>query len=448
MLAQSGGLHVWGDFPGVTRSQFVEGLATFLIAAGWKLRSRVKAARSGALGGNPSNGNQFEIGGVIYTWRTTINDATPREVKIGASLAASLGNLKKAINREIGAGTDYSGSTIVHPTVSATLSGTTLTLTVRRGGPQGNGTTSTIGTLIGGGFKLLGESPQNQQITVPPAKLSVLAYVFDEWETDAFGNKLACVRLMREANETIATGTRKVRVLTGRRFRVVANRCQFFCYVQGTAADARGSVVCGGVPWVPPQTACAGQITASPSDEAFWLSGDAGLAVQSTPRTVIVRRDHVTQESEFNTGVINDAGGFGSSDAVFNGSTATGGNATGEFRVVSMTPSNTYPDVISAAGGTGALVSRVAWHGNAGMQLEPLIAWGPTSSDPPEIRGQLWDAWIITRQTAAAAADVVKEFDSAKWLAFTDRHKFGTLWLRVPALAPIEIETLRANYAF
>lgn len=68
-----------------------------------------------------SNGETIQIGNVTYTMRTALTSGgQPFEVLIGASLAASLDNLKVAINAGTGAGTEYGSGTYAHPQVTAT----------------------------------------------------------------------------------------------------------------------------------------------------------------------------------------------------------------------------------------------------------------------------------------------------------------------------------------
>lgn len=72
---------------------------------------------------SPSDGDTVVIGDVTYTFKTALTTdpgAVAYEVKIGASAAAALDNLKSAINATAGAGTTYGTGTEAHPLVSAT----------------------------------------------------------------------------------------------------------------------------------------------------------------------------------------------------------------------------------------------------------------------------------------------------------------------------------------
>ena len=74
-----------------------------------------------------SDGEHVHIEGVTYTFKTTLSSpAQTNEVLIGASAAASLDNLKIAINASGGTeGTEYSVGTVAHPLVTATTNANT-----------------------------------------------------------------------------------------------------------------------------------------------------------------------------------------------------------------------------------------------------------------------------------------------------------------------------------
>jgi len=86
------------------------------------------------------------IGSVTYTFKAAPTTVA-NEVKIGADAAATLANLKKAINLTGVSGTDYGSATVIHPTVTAsTLTATTLLLYAKTGGTGGNSLASTEGS--------------------------------------------------------------------------------------------------------------------------------------------------------------------------------------------------------------------------------------------------------------------------------------------------------------
>lgn len=70
-----------------------------------------------------SNGEEVVVDTVTYTMVTALTalpGISTNQVLIGASLAASLDNLKSAINGSAGEGTTYGYGTVAHPTVTAT----------------------------------------------------------------------------------------------------------------------------------------------------------------------------------------------------------------------------------------------------------------------------------------------------------------------------------------
>lgn len=65
-----------------------------------------------------SNNETVTIGSIVYRFRNTLAQAY--DVKIGGSTAATLDNLKAAINASGTAGTEYYAGTFAHPQVTAT----------------------------------------------------------------------------------------------------------------------------------------------------------------------------------------------------------------------------------------------------------------------------------------------------------------------------------------
>lgn len=84
-----------------------------------------------------SDGETVTIGSVVYRMKSTMTQAF--DVKIGASVTATLASLKKAINATGVAGTDYFAGTTAHPLVIASASdATTLTVYSRTYGTANN----------------------------------------------------------------------------------------------------------------------------------------------------------------------------------------------------------------------------------------------------------------------------------------------------------------------
>lgn len=120
-------------------------------------------------GTNVSNGDTVTIAGVVYTFQTTLTNVAGN-VKIGADAAATLDNLKSAINVSAGAGTAYAAATATHPTVAATANtDTTQVVEALAAGSGGNSLTIaessthlTVGAFSGGGANIaLNATAQN-----------------------------------------------------------------------------------------------------------------------------------------------------------------------------------------------------------------------------------------------------------------------------------------------
>jgi hypothetical protein len=89
-------------------------------------------------GTNVANNDTVTIGAVTYTFKTALTPAA-NEVLIGGSAAATLQNLKDAINLTGTPGTQYAAATVIHPTVRAsTITATTLFVVAKTAGTGGN----------------------------------------------------------------------------------------------------------------------------------------------------------------------------------------------------------------------------------------------------------------------------------------------------------------------
>lgn len=100
-----------------------------------------KAAASGTLttAANYSDTTTVVVGGVTYTLLSSLVDAA-NNVKVGANEAATILNLRRAINASGGTpGTDYGTATVANPDASATDDGAhIITVTARKLGAVGN----------------------------------------------------------------------------------------------------------------------------------------------------------------------------------------------------------------------------------------------------------------------------------------------------------------------
>jgi len=69
------------------------------------------------------NNETVTIAGIVYTFKTSINNGVAREVFHGATATDSATNLAAAINAGAGAGTAYSSATVAHKLVASAMNG-------------------------------------------------------------------------------------------------------------------------------------------------------------------------------------------------------------------------------------------------------------------------------------------------------------------------------------
>jgi len=159
----------------------------------------VGAAATGTLTSTaqPANDDTVTIGSQTYTYKTTLTGAAD-EVLLGAAQANSMENLRRAINGDGVAGTNYGTGTVANTDVSATDTGTTVVVTALLGGTGPNSVATTeVGantswggaTLSGGldeNFVILALSELPAQTTAAVGAVTTLGSVVAE-HTGTFG---------------------------------------------------------------------------------------------------------------------------------------------------------------------------------------------------------------------------------------------------------------------
>jgi hypothetical protein len=108
----------------------------------------VQATETLTTTGVVGNNETVTIGGQVYTYKTTLTPAA-NEVLIGASQADSMENLRRAINGDGVADTNYGSGTAVNAFVTATDTATTVVVTAIEAGTAGN--TIAIDETLGNG---------------------------------------------------------------------------------------------------------------------------------------------------------------------------------------------------------------------------------------------------------------------------------------------------------
>jgi hypothetical protein len=159
------------------------------------------------------------IGDVVYKFVTALTDpAQPYEVLIGASAAASLDNLKSAINGTAGAGTTYGEGTEAHPTVIATTnSDTAQTIHSRRYGTVNNtlATTETTDngswadTTLGGGT---GASNPGVDTTTATFVIDGESYYFTTELSETIGETAVANEILWVTNDATALDNMKLAI--------------------------------------------------------------------------------------------------------------------------------------------------------------------------------------------------------------------------------------------
>lgn len=132
-----------GLLHGVIVNSHTSGTLRFNDGASGTTSAGVKATGVLTASGVFSNGETITISERTYTMVTTLSGAA-NEVLIGANAAASLDNLKSAINASAGEGTTYGTGTVAHAKVSATTNtDTAQTVEYFEVGTVGNAITTT-----------------------------------------------------------------------------------------------------------------------------------------------------------------------------------------------------------------------------------------------------------------------------------------------------------------
>ncbi len=145
-----------GTVYGIIVNSHSAGTARFNDGASTTTSAGVKATGVLTSSGVFQNNETVTIGDRVYTFKTVLTGAK-NEVLIGADAAASLDNLKSAINGTAGAGTTYGTGTQAHSNVTATTNtDTAQTVEFFKVGTDGNAlaTTETCANVAWGAATL------------------------------------------------------------------------------------------------------------------------------------------------------------------------------------------------------------------------------------------------------------------------------------------------------
>lgn len=412
-LALSGGVNVYGDFPADSPIYFCEGLAFFLLGAGWTMSATVPSFVSAGVPTQPPNNTTFRIHSIVYTFKTSITNTVKYEIKIGATSTDTFNNLVAAVVLGAGSGTLYSSATPVHPSSIASITSGILTISFKQGGPYGNGVPTGIGDMAGGGFKLLGKSYQARADAT--GYLDVIAFI-------SVNGSSASVQAISPRDPTRFSASNKLlKCTSSMRYRVVANRCQFFTFVHGTDWDSAGSMAAVGVPYMAPAVAVGGVVPTAPCSECWYIFSDFGGT--ATPRTTLAGQTRITQTGHDDTDFspANQVMGPGTfNDGCFETTVHT----AAQVSVVTVA-SNFRWDLIT---NVGTLLNSPQWVGDVFMKLEPFVAWADVSLGDRQLKGQLYDAWLLTKQAAMEDVMTLADmgFDELSAIEGSSRNSGGS----------------------
>lgn len=265
---------------------------------------------------------------------------------------------------------------------------------------------------ISGGYTFTGSSPQG---------LSVGVSIWDPGTGSQVRVKFGAAGVER-----------RLKVATGYTYQIVCNPCQLFVSRPGVASDVNGSVVCGGVPRVA-STMCSGSSVAESATETWWASGDyygSPFFFAANPRLQLLQYNDEGNHTSA-------PGGPRMGEAMWNGNYCapwSGGSSDGTPEIVTITAT----EQIDLGGAPGGVNSPALWYGDDPLVYDPLICWGTSLTDAPMIRGQIWDAVIVSKSHAMDAdqtaedALTVSPYDGRTWINFTDQYLWGSLWLMLP----------------
>lgn len=139
-----------GTVYGFTANSHSSGTIRLNDGASGTTSAGVKATGTLTASGVFSNGETITIGDVVYTMLIALTNTVANEILIGVSAAASLDNIKQAVNQGDtegggeGQATNYSTGTVPNPKVTATTNAaTTQVVEARHIGTAGNAIVTT-----------------------------------------------------------------------------------------------------------------------------------------------------------------------------------------------------------------------------------------------------------------------------------------------------------------
>lgn len=185
-------------------------------------------------------------------------------------------------------------------------------------------------------------------------------------------------------------------------YQIIGNQCQFFLSRPGISTSSAGSVVCGGVPFVPPSTT---------PGEYWWACGDStniyGFPGASFRYSLLLNSFKGGSTSLYREAYSDDKHCIGSGLGTLRLETFTG---AGEIEYQGN-------------------IANTIYFNDASIYIPAILAWGETVNSTPKIRGIIWDAMV---GTAPATLDSIMTYNGSSWINFTDEYYYGSLYLLMP----------------
>lgn len=240
-------------------------------------------------------------------------------------------------------------------------------------------------TVVSGG----GTGDVLLQSATTPQSLSIRCRIYDPGS----GN---CARLqMRNTTGSKVSSGCVLLPAVSKVWRVHACKYQFFIFTPGDSAAREFFAM--GVPWIP--SFLVGIITG----DCGWANGNAISDTDTTARACW-RNSLASNTNACWSGLVND----NLIDRFFSG----GSGASCDLRLCIQLGSWT------------TIYDHYQWHDASEFLSDPLVAWGcPNTSDVAKIRGQMWDAVVVS---GAYAADSAFSFDSHTWYGVSNNVLGGT----------------------
>lgn len=310
-IQAAGGTYRNDSYPGVTTYPvLLDRINTTLVAAGWT-STAVPAFNKITYTGQPLNNDTVTLNSVVYTWKSAINNATPREVAIGVDADTSWANFVACVIAGAGSGSAYSSATTANPTFTASIpaAGTVNITTLASGTGSLWGISMSESTANAafyytdaGGTPRTAFNGYKWTSAATPSGIKIKVYGFLR-DCDSAPALTQCRFILLDESEVFISpstylipqslGTSPSDKTIGGRlggnsstlpsstWRVIANKYQFFAFAD-TLYSGAGIFVAAGIPWIPdffyPKTITAAT-TATPiaittSTAHGWTTGD------------------------------------------------------------------------------------------------------------------------------------------------------------------------------